>query len=97
MANSSEYFMLRCDKSTAEYLKSEIKKITGAAPRESDIKGIGGEAEIIIFGTAALGALKSLLDLIKTCIETGRTVKGLKLGDREVNNPKASDIDSLQK
>ena len=75
MNTKENNYLVRCDRSTAEFLKSKIKEITGSDPRESDIKGIGGEAEIILFGTAALGAIRALLELIKTIIESNRSIK----------------------
>jgi hypothetical protein len=97
MTTETKNYLVRCDEPTAEYLMSEIKKITGAVPRQSDIKGIGGDTELILFGTVALGAIKSLLDLIKACIEAGRTIKGIKVGDKEVHAPKATNIIDMQK
>jgi hypothetical protein len=96
MATETNY-LIRCDQATAEYLAAEIKKIPGAKPRESDIKGIGGESEVIVFGAAALEAIKALLELIKTCVEARRAIKGIKVGDHEVSNPNAANIDALQK
>src|SRR5690242_18044790 len=97
MATEPQNYLVRCDPATAELLRSEIKKATGADPRQSDIKGIGGNTELILFGTAALGAIKALLDVIKASIETGRAIKGIKIGDREVNNPTATQIAELQR
>jgi hypothetical protein len=97
MATELQNYMVRCDPATAELLRSEIEKVTRAEPRQSDIKGIGGSTELILFGTAALGAIKALLDVIKASIETGRAIKGIKIGDREVNNPTVTQITELQR
>ena len=97
MTTETKNYLVRCDKSTAEFLMLEIEKITGTKPRQSDIKGIGGDAEIILFGTAALGAIKAMLELIKASIEARRTIKGIKIGERELDDPKATNITELQK
>jgi hypothetical protein len=97
MTTKVNNYLVRCDKPTAELLKSKIKDITGSDSREGDIKGIGGGAEIILFGTASLGAIKALLELIKMIIESGHSIKGIKVGDREVNDPKKENIIDLQK
>lgn len=97
MTAEVKHYLVRCDKSTAEFLVTEIKKMTGSPPRQSEIKGIGGGTELILFGTAALGVLKSILDLIKECIETNRSIKGIKVEEHEVNDPKKADVINLQK
>jgi hypothetical protein len=97
MTTETNNYLVRCDNSTAEFLMSEIQKITGTDPRQTDIKGIGGGTEWILFGTVALDAIKALLELIKVSIEAGRTIKGIKIGDRELNDPKATNITELQK
>jgi hypothetical protein len=97
MATETKNYLVRCDKATAERLTTELKKITGAAPKENEIKGIGGEAELILYGTAAFGALKAFFELLKAIIEAGRAIKGVKVGDHELNNPKVSDISELEK
>jgi hypothetical protein len=96
MTTETKNYLVRCDKPTAEFLMSEIQKITGTDPRQSEIKGIGGDADWILFGIAALGAIKAMLELIKASIEAGRTIKGIKIGDRELNDPKPSNIAELQ-
>lgn len=90
-------YLVRCDDPTAAFLMPEIRRITGTEPRQSDIKGIGGGAEVIIFGTAVLGAITALLDLITKAIVAGRTIKGIKIGDAELKDPQESDIAELRK
>jgi hypothetical protein len=91
-------YMVRCDQDAYDFLKPELARIAGQEPRTSEVKGLGGAIEAwIIAGTVGVNAATALLKLITEAINSRKTIKSVRIDDREIANPTGEEIEKLRR
>lgn len=97
MANTTEMIVVNCERDTASSIASEIDKLADGRSYVAERRSLDGSvADWILFGTLAVNALPHILNFIVRIVEL-RTVRSIKVGEIELTNPSAADVEDLKR
>lgn len=97
MTTESVFFLVNCDQVDAKLIDMTVKNMPDSSCQISEAKRMSGATiEWIVFGTATLGAITQLIDLINNIIAKNKTITVIKIGELVIENPKPEDIEFLK-
>jgi hypothetical protein len=95
MTNENETIVINGTKEAAEAIRNEIDAQRGSQTELTERKNLDGNTDAwIVIANLAVQALPHILEFIKGYLPK-KPIKKIKVGDAEIENPTADDIERL--